>query len=145
MPDYLEMKDGGGVLRKVGAIEATIGGVANVFTQKVAPHRESRQDTFTGVASGTTIDTSAIPCNRFAIQVKGTGAAPTAWEVVIEGSLNGSQFTIIATHKNTETTDGAVRWQSAATPVKHFRSRCVGLTLGSATNIAVDILGEAGV
>lgn len=143
MADYVEMKDGAGILRKIAAKLLSIGGV-DIHHQVFIPHFTSRQDTFVAAASGATVDTSLVPCNRFSLQVKGTGAAPTSWEVVLEGSLNGLQFTTIATHKSGVDADGAVRWQAQATPAKHFRSRVVAVVLGPATNIVVDILGEAG-
>lgn len=143
--EYIEMKDGAGILRKVAAKLLTIGADA-IHHQVFIPHFKSRQDTFVAAASGATVDTSLVPCNRFAVQVKGTGAAPTAWEVVLEGSLNGTQFTTIATHKSGagNQVDGALVWQSAATPAKYFRSRLVSITLGPATNVVVDIIGQAG-
>lgn len=112
------------------------------FQQQV-PYEQNRSDTFTGAGAGTAVDVSLVPCSRFAIQVKGTGAVPTAWEVVLEVSLNGTDYTAILTHKNGNHADGAVLLLATAAPVKFFRSRCVSLTLGGATNIVTTIIGEA--
>lgn len=102
----------------------------------------SRSDTFTGTGNGTAVDVTAKPCKSFGVQVKGTGAAPTSWTVVLEASLDGTNYTTILTHTNTSLSDGAVLWSGAAvSPALYFRSRCSALLLGSATNIAVTIIG----
>ena len=58
------------------------------------------------------------------------------------GSLNGSQFTTILEHTNTSHADGATVWSQTPAPMLFFRSRCVSLTLGSATNILVTLAGK---
>jgi hypothetical protein len=99
----------------------------------------TRSDVFTGIANGATLDASSKPMGSWSIQVKGTGAAPTSWNVVLEGSLNGVNFTIIATHS---ATDGSTVFSGAPKfPVLFVRSRVTALTLGTATNIVVTILG----
>lgn len=105
-------------------------------------HRKySRADTFTTAASGTTVDVSKHSVSSFAIQAKGTGAAATAWVILLEGSLDGTNFFHIGTHSNIGEIDGQVKALRATFPVLYFRSRCVSITLGSATNIVVTILG----
>jgi hypothetical protein len=89
-----------------------------------------------------TVDVSGYPLGYFAVQVKGTGAAATTWDVRLEGSLNGTNFSQILAHTNT-TGDGAVLWSGATSSVsRYFRSRCAGLVLGTATNVVVSILGK---
>jgi hypothetical protein len=100
----------------------------------------SRSDTFTGTGNGTTVDVSGQALSGFGIQVKGTGAPAAAWNVVLEGSLDNTNFTTIATHSNLTDSDGKAKPGGGA-PWLYFRSRCVSLTLGSATNIVVTILG----
>lgn len=101
----------------------------------------SRSDTFTAAGNGVTVNASDRPINSFAIQVVGTGASATAWTVVLEGSLDGTNFTAMLTH-NTVTGNGTVLFSGANLfPVNYFRSRCVSVTLGSATNIVVYVLG----
>lgn len=138
--EYVSIDDFAGAEKKIAVRDLG----SSIKAQLFVPYQENRQDTFTAAGLGTSVNVSEVPCNRFALQVKGTGAVPTSWEVVVEGSLNGSQYTTIATHKSGIDADGAVRWQSQATPSKYFRSQVVSLVLGSATNIVVDILGEAG-
>lgn len=113
-------------------------GVDGSATDYIDKH--SRADTYTTAANGTAVDVSAQGLAAFAIQVKGTGAAATAWNVVIEGSLDGTNYSTIATHVNTAHTDGQVLWVGASRPCLYFRSRCVSVTLGSATNIVATIV-----
>jgi hypothetical protein len=99
-------------------------------------------DTFTGAGNGVTISATVAIVRSFGLQVKGTGAAPTTWTVVLEGSLNGVQWTTILTHTNGTNVDGATVWSNAViTPCLYFRSRCVAVTLGSASNIVATIVG----
>jgi len=108
----------------------------------VTPNFATRSDTYTVAASGTTVNKSAAPVTAFAVQVKGTGAAPTSWTVVLEASLDNVNFSTVLTHK-TSTGDGAVMWSgSLLSPTLYFRSRCTAISLGSATNIVVTILGS---
>lgn len=110
----------------------------------VGAYFQTRSDTFTAAGSGTTLDASLAPCKNFALQVKGTGAAPTAWNVVIEASLNNGQFTTILEHSNAgefrSASDGETVYFSGGS-FFYFRTRCVSLTLGSATNIVATLVG----
>lgn len=137
--DYVQIKDFGGTSRKVGAVLTD----TDKYVQISAPFQANRSDTFTGTGNGTTVNTSDIPVSRFGLQVKGTGAVPTSWQVVLEGSLNSTDFSTILTHQNGINTDGAVVSTGTSAPFRYFRSRVVALTLGSATNIVVHIIGEA--
>lgn len=102
---------------------------------------KARADTYTGTGNGTTVTATSAPISVFAIQVKCTGVAATSWDVRLEGSLDGVNFTQILAHTNV-TGDGVVLWLGAVTsPCLYFRSRCVGLVLGAATNIVATILG----
>lgn len=113
----------------------------SAVTQPVTTAFTARADTFTGTASGTTVNASTAPPKSFAIQVKGTGAAPTSWDVRLEGSLDNTNFTAVLTHTNT-TGDGVVLYSGAAlSPNMYYRSRVAAVTLGSASNIVVTILG----
>lgn len=107
----------------------------------------TRSDTYTTAANGTTVDMSARPCRRFALQVKGTGAAASAWNVVVEGSLNNAQFTTILEHSNAGTVynaaDGETVYFDTNAPWLYFRSRLVSITLGSATNVVATIVGQS--
>lgn len=102
----------------------------------------TRSDTYTTTANGTQVDVSTRPSRAFGLQVKGTGVAAASWTVVLEGSLDGTNYTTVLTHQSGTNSDGAVAWSSAVlTPCLYFRSRCTALSLGSATNIVATILG----
>ncbi len=102
----------------------------------------TRADTYTIAASGTSVDAATRPIKYFGLQVKGTGASATSWTVLLEGSLDGTNFTEIFTHTNTTNSDGATAWSSAvATPCLYIRSRCSAVVLGGASAIVATILG----
>lgn len=100
----------------------------------------TRADTFTTTANGTTIDISAKPMSKFSIQVVATGAV-TSWNVVIEGSLNNSNFTTITTVDSVTDGTGTVKFGAASTPCLYFRSKCTAISLGAGTNVVTTILG----
>lgn len=102
----------------------------------------TRSDTFTAAANGTTVTTSTYIAKSFAIQVTGTAAAADAWNVVLEGSFDNVTFSTILTHASGSETNGQNKFSgSSFYPCKYFRSRCVSVTLGSATNLVVNIIG----
>jgi len=102
----------------------------------------TRSDTYTTTGTGTTINMTAAPCSQFTIEVKGTGAAATSWTAILEISLDGTNFTTVASHTKT-TGDGISLNGSYTIAALYFRSRVSTLSLGSATNIVVTILGIA--
>jgi hypothetical protein len=102
---------------------------------------KSRSDTYTTATAGIAIDTSAFPLKYFSIQVKGTGDTADAWNIVLEGSLDGTNYQDIADH-TTDVGDGGIVWSSAnPAPVRYFRSRVDSITLGMASDVVVTILG----
>lgn len=107
--------------------------------QVVRQDHQTRSDTYTATGNGTTVDVSTNPLKNFSIQVKSTGTTATAWDMRLEGSLDGTNFSQIIAHTNADT-DGFVKFASNS-PILYFRSRCAGITLGLATNIVVTILG----
>lgn len=110
----------------------------------VADSFATRSDAYTAAGNGVTVDASLRPCRSFALQVKGTGAAATAWNVVVEGSLNNAQFTKILEHSNAgefyQAADGETVYFHAG-PFFYVRSRCVSITPGSATNVVATFVG----
>jgi hypothetical protein len=100
----------------------------------------NRSDTYTATANGTTVDATANPVKYFSIQVKGTGAAPTTWDIRLEVSLDGTNFTTIITHATADG-DGIVKALASPFPARYFRSRCAGIALGGATNAIATIIG----
>src|SRR5258707_813058 len=105
------------------------------------PSFGTRSDTFTAAGNGVTVNVTTAPLKAFAIQVKGTGAIATSWTVVLEGSLDGTNFTTVLTD-TLSTGDGTVLYSGATLyPSLYFRARCVAIVLGTATNLVVTILG----
>ena len=112
-----------------------------VIPVQSTPNFATRQDTFTATGNGATVDKSAAPVKKFGLQVKGTGAAPTSWDVKLEGSLDGTNFSEVLDHA-TGIGDGAIMWSGVLdSPCLYFRSRVAALSLGTATDIVVTILG----
>lgn len=77
------------------------------------------------------------PFATYAISVKGTGAAATSWTVLLEGSVDGVNWTTIATHN---ATDGSLVWDTAGKPTVFVRANVTALTLGPATDITVVVV-----
>ena len=101
----------------------------------------TRSDTFTGTGNGTAINCTHNPKSSFSIQVTATNeqVGVTVWNVVLEGSLNGTSYTTLLTHS--ATSGSMVTSMANLYPCNYYRARCVSLTLGTATNIVVNILG----
>lgn len=99
---------------------------------------EQRSDTYTTTANGTTVTVATFPLKYFSIQVVQTGTV-TAWDVRLEVSNDGTNFTQLLQHTNA-TGSGAMVF-SVASPALYFRSRCAGLTLGVGTNVIAYITG----
>jgi hypothetical protein len=102
---------------------------------------DSVANTFTTTGTGMVLSTSQS-FDQYAIQVQIVGIPTlTLWNVVLEGSLDGVNFSTILT--STNILGQGVIWGSAMiAPSLYIRSRVVSLTLGSATNIIVTILGQ---
>ena len=102
----------------------------------------SRSDTYTVAANGTTVSVATNPVKYFSVQVKGTGGVASNWDVRLEGSLNNVDFSQILRHRQTDG-DGTTIFTGGTGqfPSLYFRSRLVSITLGPATNIVVTILG----
>ena len=96
------------------------------------------RDTFTTTGNGVAQNIIGTPRTKFTLKVIGTDAIPTAWSVVLEGSLDDSNYTTILTHTSAVETNGELKFSGASNfAVIFFRSRVVSLTLGAATNIVV--------
>lgn len=98
-------------------------------------------DTFTGTGNGTSVDATNNPFQSFGMQVIGTGATPTLWTLVLEGSVDGSNFTTILTHSTSLGISVNLWTGTSLTPCRYVRSRVISLTLGTATNIVVHWVG----
>lgn len=93
----------------------------------------------TTTGSGSAI---VLKVKSFALQVRENGTV-TAWDVRIEGTLDGTNWYQILQHTAADLS-GTVKWTGAALyPVSQFRYRVAGLTLGAGTSIDVFFLGTA--
>jgi len=115
-----------------------VGTVVVPGTINTRPSTSSRTDTYVAAGNGVTVVSAAV-YRSFGIQVKATGAV-TSWDVRLEGSLNGVQFTTIIQHTNADG-DGITKWNVNQSANANFRSRCVAIVLGGGTNVVVTILG----
>ena len=97
---------------------------------------EQRSDTYTATANGTTVTTTRLPLSYFTIQTVATGGV-TSWTILLEGSLDGTNFFTILTASNATPAIST----TAAWPVRYFRSRCSAIVLGGGTNVIAYILG----
>lgn len=96
---------------------------------------------YIATGSDASINVTANPTMAYSVQVAGSPAAATAWDVRLEGSLDNTNFTQILAHTNV-TGDGVVLFSAAnLAPALYIRSRVAGLTLTPAGSILVSILG----
>lgn len=91
--------------------------------------------------------TGNIPM-RYALQVTGVNGSgvkttPTAWNVVLEGSLDGKSYTVLLTHSNTApNANGDTVWGGGNfSPARFLRVRLVSVTLNTATKLVVRAIG----
>lgn len=112
--------------------------------QQIGWAMATRQDAHSSQGDGTAIDVSTLGMSKFGLQVKGTGAAASAWDVRLRVSLDGTNYTDLLQHSSEGgDADGAVKYApgGAQYPALYFRSRCESVTLGSASDIVVTIVG----
>jgi len=103
---------------------------------------ETRSDNYVGAANGETIDTSLSPLSRFSLNVAGVNGIALSWEVVLEGSLDGITFSTILTHTQLAVGLGlTISSGGNSNPSLYIRSRCISVSLGSASAIKATILG----
>jgi hypothetical protein len=99
--------------------------------------------TYTVTTSGTqtATDIHTSPAKTWSVSVKGTGAAATTWAVNLEVSLDNANWTPLLTHSNS-TGDGTLLASGdTLVPALYYRANVTSLTLGSATNIIITLLG----
>ena len=97
-------------------------------------------ENFTAAGSGSSKDLSIEPGRLYSLQVKGHAAAATAWNVVLEGSNDGSNFFLLATHANTTPQSDGDMVFSVDKVARFARARCVSVTLGAAGSLDVNWL-----
>lgn len=119
-------------------IKRTVGadGSATDFLDKV-----TRQETFTATADGTAQDVSAQGFSKFALQVVQTGTV-TSWTVVVQASLDGTNYVTILSHTKAGDGDAAIVFSGPNQyPALYFRTSCTAITLGGGTNVVATVVG----
>lgn len=119
-------------------------GVNVVGAPNVVPFFDSTADIYTDSGLGGGIDITSGPEHIFAIQVTGVDDVADAWDVRLEGSLDGVNFTELIKHTESDG-NGVTKFLAAGfVPIVfYFRSRCDSVTLGGASAIQARILGSA--
>lgn len=88
------------------------------------------------------VDVSGSPMVTWTIQVSGVPVAATLWEVILEGSVDGTNFSEILKH--TTLTGDKQNLFSGTTLflANYYRINVTLLTLGAATSITVSVVGK---
>ena len=115
-------------------------GISRVLS--IQPDYFTGTDTYAATGSGQTIDAHLSPVREFGIQVAAVGGTPTLWTIILEGSLDGTNFSTILTHTQALGL-GVILWSTVPAPVSYFRTRCSVLTLGAASSATAYVLGVA--
>jgi hypothetical protein len=118
----------------------SLASILTAVNSLVTGFHQSRVDTYTVAANGVTV-ALARPLSNFSIQCKGTGAAPTTWDIRLEGSLDGTNFSEILRHRNAVGDGNVLSTGALRNPILFFRSRAQAITLGGASDIVTTILG----
>lgn len=102
-----------------------------------------QSDAYTAVGSGVIVDITDHPFKTFALQVKATGttSGATHWDIHLEGSLDGINFTQILRHIKSNGNGTVLFTLASLFPSLYFRSRAVSISLGPATDFVATILG----
>lgn len=73
------------------------------------------------------------------LQVKGAGN-PTSWDIRIEVSIDGINYSQLLAHTNVAPADGNIISTGAVlTPFRFYQVRCAGLVLGPGTGVVVNV------
>jgi hypothetical protein len=128
------------VLGNAIAIEATEIGSTRRGSFSISSPFGFKVNSFTAPGSGETVSI-ASGVKSYSIMVKGVAVEANNWNVVLEGSLNGVDFTTILIHKKSTGNGVLLATETVLIPSLFFRSRVTALNLGAATSINVTILG----
>lgn len=93
----------------------------------------------TTTGTGEIFDLSFQPLRLFSLQASVPSGIPISWTVILEGSINGSQFDTILT--STNVVGLSVLQISSPVLVRFVRARVTSLILGTSPSLTVDILG----
>lgn len=120
-------------------VTTTANGIKVDSSNSVVPF-QTRSDIFSATGNGVIINTSTSPLKYFSLQVTISGSV-TAWDIILEGSLDGISFTRILQH--TESTGDTVTIFPGASvyPILYFRSRCSVFTGSGGDSLTATIMG----
>lgn len=82
---------------------------------------------FSATGTHTVVDMSTGPMSSFGLQAK-LGAAVTAWTLLLEGTIDGTNWDTILTHTNVTPGDGKMIWTTVPKPCKKVRLNLSSLT-----------------
>ena len=99
-------------------------------------------DSFTSTGLGAAISVTYTPIQFVSMVVKGVPVSATAWNIYLDGSLDGVNYTHILDDTSATEADGEVLYGgSTNSPTLYLRTNAVGLTLGAASSVSVTVLG----
>ena len=108
----------------------------------LASNTSTTFDSVVGTGPSASVDISDSPMVTWTLQVVGVPVSASAWTVVLEGSVDGVNFSEILKH--TTLTGDKQNLFSGTTLflAKYYRINVTALTLGPATSISVSVIGK---
>lgn len=121
---------------------ADLAPVHPVHGLKINPGAGLLSETFDATGTSDPEDVSLSPKDFFTLQVSGVAASADAWTVHLQTSLDGVKYGTILTHSNTTDADGGTVSNPTPQAARYFRVNVAALTLGSASDITVTVVGK---
>lgn len=129
-------------------LASSISGVRTRLDARVAtsPPGAYREETFTlaGAETPAWIDNTSAPLSIYSLGLRPVGGAPTAWDIFLEGSLDGVGAYTILRHSDLlghSLTTFLFPAAGVRTPFRYHRLRSAGVTLAGATSLVACALG----
>lgn len=120
-------------------VTAQIRALTNTDVVTTEAQYKGRADSFTATGNGTTVDAHTSPMKHFSIAAKAVGGIAISWNIVLEGSLDGTTFGTILTVSSL--TAAVIFSAGAIYPSLYYRARCTAVVLGTANSINTSIVG----
>ena len=99
--------------------------------------------TLTATGAGATQDVTLTPLKSYSLQCTSSGGVATDWDVDLEVSLDGTNWTAPMTHSETSGDGTIIFTGNILYPSRYYRVNVTALTLGTATGLTVCVLGVA--
>lgn len=101
-----------------------------------------KSEIFTTAATGSTVQVSGSASMKyFSLSVRSTGVV-LAWSIILEGSLDGVNFSAVAKHTNLLGSGATIFPGVNVTNCTYFRMRCESIVLGLGTNVIATVIGS---